>query len=465
MSLSGSREDTSERAGGLASRSGDTMIDSGSFIGGRYRVGPVIGRGGMAEVRAGCDTRLDRPVAIKLLRADIGHQPEVRRRFESEARLAARLLHPNVVTVFDSGEHGPCPYIVMEQLRGWTLRDQLQGGPLPVPAVGVLALEVLAALAAAHDAGILHRDVKPSNILVGASGQWKVADFGIAKLAELPGADDTVSGVLMGTPAYLAPERFFGAPATVEADLYAVGAVLYEALTGRKPVEAGDAPGAWPAVAATTPPAPLRSLRPDVDPDLAAVTERCLAKDPGQRFPSAAEASAGLSSTPLGPPPIPSRPVATVRLEATEALPGGQQPTGAFHDPARSRRRVPLGIMATVALVAILAAVVGLYAATGPGGRPDPTPPTSVATPPTSVAAPPTSVTAPPTSVLTPPTSVPTIVTAPPTVPPATPPTTVNNQTLVTPTAPAAASPHGPGRGHHGGDNQGKGGGSNGNGD
>ena len=141
----------------------------------------------MAEVRAGRDIRLDRPVAIKLLRAEMDHQPAARRRFEAEARMAARLVHPNVVTVFDSGEDRSRPFIVMERLPGWTLRDQLDRGRMPVAAVRTLAEQVLAALAAAHAAGILHRDIKPGNILIGPDGQWKVGDFGIAKAAERAG--------------------------------------------------------------------------------------------------------------------------------------------------------------------------------------------------------------------------------------------------------------------------------------
>ena len=161
--------------------------EQAALIAGRYQCGPVIGRGGMAEVWAGRDLRLDRPVAIKVLRAEMDHQPEVRRRFEAEARMAAQLVHPNVVTVFDSGEDRSRPFIVMERLSGWTLRDQLDRGRLPIAAVRTLAEQILAALAAAHAAGILHRDIKPGNILVGPDGQWKVGDFGIAKVGRAAG--------------------------------------------------------------------------------------------------------------------------------------------------------------------------------------------------------------------------------------------------------------------------------------
>jgi serine/threonine-protein kinase len=323
-----------------------------------------------------------------------------------------------VVTVFDSGEHGRWPYIVMEQLSGWTLHDQLKAGPLPVPAVRSLAAEVLAALAAAHAAGILHRDVKPSNILAGTSGQWKVADFGIAKMVELPGGDDTVTGELMGTPAYLAPERFFGAQATVAADLYAVGAVLYEALTGQKPIQASN-PAAWPSAAATTMPAPLRSLCPAVDPDLADVTERSLAKDPDQRFRSASDMTAALSGTQIGPAPVLGPAPLGAVVEATEALPESQRPPAAsrFRPGSRPRLLLGLGVVAAVAVLVVLSAVVGLYAGSGPSrGSNHLPPPTSVATATT--------------------------------VSPPTPPATVTGRTAVTPAAkPPVRKPGGPGHG------------------
>lgn len=254
----------------------------------RYELGEVIGRGGMAEVRAGHDLRLDRPVAVKLLRSDIAHQAGVRQRFESEARLAARLFHPNVVAVFDSGETDEgVPFIVMERLSGQTLYDRLGRGTLSVGEARDLARQVLAALDAAHAAGILHRDVKPGNILVGSESLWKVGDFGIAKAVLDATEDPTVTVALLGTPAYLAPERLHGSAATVASDLYSVGVVLYETLTGRKPLET-----------------PLLVARPDVDTALAAAIDRCLAPAPDRRFASASEMAAaiGLAGPAAGVP-------------------------------------------------------------------------------------------------------------------------------------------------------------------
>src|ERR1700730_3693546 len=177
------------------------------LAGGRYEVAEVIGTGGMGEVRAGRDLRLGRDVAIKLLRADMASQPAIRERFEHEARLAARLLHPHVVAVFDSGEEAGVPYLVMERLSGRTLADEIASGPLDCEVVRVIGIQILDALDAAHTANLVHRDVKPGNVLVATPGSWKVGDFGIAKSLEASDPSLTVLGMIIGTPAYLAPER------------------------------------------------------------------------------------------------------------------------------------------------------------------------------------------------------------------------------------------------------------------
>jgi len=214
---------------------------AGVLIGNRYELGPLLRRGGMADVHAGHDQRLERQVAVKLLRPDMAERDDVRLRFESEARAAARLSHPNAVAVFDTGEHDGQPYIVMERLPGRTLADVIAQGPVSPTWLVPVATGVLSALGAAHDAGIVHRDVKPGNILLTDDGTAKIADFGIAKSAEMVtgtaggSVDLTLTGQLVGTPAYLAPERLAGAPATFLSDLYSMGVVLYEALAGVKP--------------------------------------------------------------------------------------------------------------------------------------------------------------------------------------------------------------------------------------
>ena len=258
-----------------------------TWIAERYQLGDVLGRGGMGEVRAATDVRLHREVAVKLLRVDLAEIDEVRSRFEGEARAAAALVHPNVVAVFDAGEEDGAPFIVMERLPGRTLADEIAGGPLSTDEVYVVAVSVLGALEAAHRAGIVHRDVKPGNVLRAADGTWKVADFGIAKVAEAA-ADLTMTGGMVGTPAYLAPERIEGEPATPASDLYGTGVVLYEAITGRKAFAAENSIALAEKIRAGRAPA-VRELVPDVDPTLERVVERAMETDPRRRFGGAAD--------------------------------------------------------------------------------------------------------------------------------------------------------------------------------
>jgi serine/threonine-protein kinase len=266
-------------------------------LGGRYELRGVLGRGGMAEVRDGWDIRLDRPVAVKLLYPVFTTQSDNRMRFEVEARAAAALNHPHIVSVHDSGEHAGTPYIVMERLSGQTLADVIAQGPLPQPQVRSILDDVLSALAAAHAAGILHRDIKPANILFSAWGDTKVADFGIAKSA---GTAYTLTGQIVGTMAYLSADRIAGRPASVADDLYAVGVLGYEALAGRRAFPQENLAELARAVAEVTPP-PLAVLRPDVDPALAAVIERAMTREPHQRFGSANQMRAALAGW-IGPP-------------------------------------------------------------------------------------------------------------------------------------------------------------------
>jgi len=256
------------------------------LIAGRYEVGEVIGTGGMGEIRAGHDSKLDRAVAIKLLRRDLVEQPDLKARFESEARAAARIAHPNVVGVFDTGEHEDVPYIVMELLSGRTLADELDEGPLEADRVKRIGLEILSALEASHQQGILHRDLKPSNVLLAKDGSVKVADFGVAKITE--GMDITMAGTMIGTPSYLAPERVNGEPASTASDVYSVGVVLYELLTGRRPFEADTPLGLLRAIQQEEP-APLSEICPGLDPSVAAAVTKAMAKDPAERYQDARE--------------------------------------------------------------------------------------------------------------------------------------------------------------------------------
>ncbi|MDQ4148630.1 MAG: protein kinase [Actinomycetota bacterium] len=269
---------------------------SGSVIAGRYELGKVLGRGGMGEVRAARDLKLERPVAIKLLRPEMAVRPDFKERFAGEARAAGRLMHPNIVAVYDTGEHDGMSYIVMELLPGRTLADVLAAeGPFDSEAARRVALEVLSALDASHREGVLHRDIKPGNLLLTRDGSVKVADFGVAKIAE--GLDMTMTGLLLGTPAYLAPELVDGAPATTRSDIYSVGIVLYELLAGRRPFEA-ETPLALAMSIKRDDPPPLMELRPDLDPQLVAIVEKAMAKNPRDRYADARQMMKALEGSP-----------------------------------------------------------------------------------------------------------------------------------------------------------------------
>ncbi len=247
------------------------------LIGGRYRVEGLLGEGGMARVFDAFDERLERPVAVKVLRAETQSIVGMRQRFQQEALIAARLIHPHIVAVLDFGEDGAMSYLVMERLPGSTLRDEIVArGPLSTRRAALVMAETLSALSAAHRFGVLHRDIKPSNILLQEDGHTKITDFGIAKSFDLRSGPDrttddmTMTGFVLGTPGYLAPERRSGCPATVQSDLYAAGAVMVEALTGQR-------------------------LGPDLAPadmlapPLGEVARQAMATDPQDRFTSANE--------------------------------------------------------------------------------------------------------------------------------------------------------------------------------
>ncbi len=269
------------------------MSSRPELIGERYELGLVLGRGGMGEVRAATDLRLGREVAVKLLRSDLAEQAGLRVRFEREARAAARISHPNVVAIYDTGEHDNVPFIVMERLPGISLADEVAGGRLGETRACSLVLEVLSALDAAHHLGVIHRDIKPGNILLDPLTHAKVADFGIAKIAEE--GDQTTTGMMFGTASYLAPERLAGDPATPATDLYAVGVLLFELLAGHAPFR-GDTPLAVVQAISRGVQVPLADVRPDLSPAVVAVVERAMRPDPDARFASASEMIAALAA-------------------------------------------------------------------------------------------------------------------------------------------------------------------------
>lgn len=259
-----------------------------SQFGDRYAVSRPIARGGMAEVFLATDLRLDRPVAVKVLHDEFTANSAFLARFEREARAMAGLNHPNMVQVYDYGQENGSPYIVMEYVRGKTMRDLLreQNTPPPERAAEVMA-DVAGALQYAHDHGIVHRDVKPANIMIDVEGAVKVADFGIAQ-----GADEdnqlTQVGAVVGTAAYFSPEQAQGHLADARSDVYAMGCVLYELLSGQPPYN-GETPWAIAYKHVNENAVPPSALNPSVPPDLEAVVLVAMQKDPARRYQSATE--------------------------------------------------------------------------------------------------------------------------------------------------------------------------------
>jgi eukaryotic-like serine/threonine-protein kinase len=256
---------------------------------GRYRIERTLGHGGMAVVYLAEDQELQRQVAVKVLTEGLAVDGTLRARFLREARLAARLSHPNVVRTYDAGEANGTLFIVMEHVPGRTLADL---GKLPASEAVEVARQACAGLQHAHDAGLVHRDLKPANLLLRTDGVLKIADFGIARAAELTRLTEV--GTVLGTAAYLSPEQAAGEEVTSAADLYSLGAVLYELLTGRPPhqVESLAQLAASETSAAIT---PVRDLEPKVSRAVEAAVMRCLAREPDFRPTSAAALAQDLS--------------------------------------------------------------------------------------------------------------------------------------------------------------------------
>ncbi|GAB2570213.1 Stk1 family PASTA domain-containing Ser/Thr kinase [Microlunatus antarcticus] len=277
------------RGSGSRGPSGDPLV--GRVLDGRYEITERLARGGMATVYKGIDTRLTRTVAVKIMHVGLGDDLEFARKFDHEARAAARLSHPNVVSVFDQGADAVDgnvvrPYIVMEYVEGQTLRDVVNAhAPLdPLAALDLLE-PVVSALAAAHDAGLVHRDVKPENVLLGDRGKVKVADFGLAKAISSQ-TQTATQGLLIGTVSYLPPELVTSGHTDARSDVYSAGVVLFELLTGRKP-HSGETPiqVAYAHVHQDVPPPSAHAPRGTVPPYLDALVARATARDPALRPP------------------------------------------------------------------------------------------------------------------------------------------------------------------------------------
>jgi eukaryotic-like serine/threonine-protein kinase len=261
----------------MASASSGTVVDE------RYRLDRKIGSGGMADVWLAEDTELDRSVAIKILHDRFAQDKEFVQRFQREAQAAAGLQHPNVVGIFDRGAFDGTYFIAMEYVEGPSLKDLVKGGMTPKDAID-FTRQILTAARFAHRKGIVHRDLKPQNVLIDDEGRARVADFGIARAGET--SDITATGSVMGTAQYISPEQAQGKPTTPRSDIYSIGVILYEELTGRVPFE-GDSAVAVALKQVSEAPRRPSAINPNVPPALDAVVMRALAKDPDARFKDA----------------------------------------------------------------------------------------------------------------------------------------------------------------------------------
>jgi eukaryotic-like serine/threonine-protein kinase len=297
--------------------------EAGMTLGSRYTLTDRIATGGMGDVWRATDSVLGRDVAVKVMRASAAEDPTFADRFRDEARHSAGMSHQNIATVYDYGEDDGVAYLVMELVEGEPLSQIIARGPMPPDQVRNIAGQAALALAAAHAAGVVHRDVKPANILVTPDGRVKLTDFGIARAAD--GASHTRTGEVLGTPQYLSPEQALGKGATGASDLYALGIITQEMLTGRKPFDAGSAVATALSQVNDAPP-PLPEWTPS---DLRRVVEQSLAKDPSDRPTSAAAVAAALGMPVTGLAQIPP---ATSVVHTGDTDPDGTQvmdaPTG-----------------------------------------------------------------------------------------------------------------------------------------
>jgi serine/threonine-protein kinase len=351
-----------------------------TLAGGRYRMESLLGAGGMAAVYRARDSELDRPVAIKILAEHLATDASFRERFVREARMAGRLAHPNIVHVYDAGEDNGRPFIVMEYVEGRTLADELREHEKLAPARVVdLALQVCGGLEHAHAAGLVHRDVKPGNLLLRADGTVKIADFGIARAAE--STKLTQIGSVLGTAAYLSPEQAAGEPVTAAADIYSLGCVLYEALTGRTPYTFDSLPDLVMKHRGE-PIRPLRELEPDVPEGLEAAVMHCLARNPEYRPASAAELAQELAAGSPEPPTQALPRETGVRATQVATAPLTRDQTAATRPVTRPGRRdfgLPRGGWLAAAAILAAIAIIVLLAIASSGG--DEAPPPAQQTP------------------------------------------------------------------------------------
>ena len=334
----------------------------GAVLSGRYRLESKLGSGGMSTVYLARDETLERSVAVKVLHQEISDQPDQIERFRREARTVAQLSHPNVVAVIDAGEDGGHPYIVFEYVDGETLKQRIErAGPLPVDEATAYAIEIGRGLSAAHSRRLVHRDLKPQNVLIDSEGRAKVTDFGIARSLEADGLTQT--GRVLGTTDYVSPEQAMGRGVDARTDIYSLGVLLYEMLTGEVPFTAETVVGV--AMKHVNEPMPdVQKKRPEVSSALAAVVERATAKEPTKRYPDMASCLADLEAA----------------LEVEVARAGGShgEATSVLDTVPRKRRRILTTRRVSAAgvfiVLAATAAALLITALTGKKESPAPAP-------------------------------------------------------------------------------------------
>ncbi len=357
------------------------------LLSGRYEVGELIGRGGMAEVHIGLDTRLHRTVAIKVLRSDLARDPTFLARFRREAQSAAALNHPSIVAVYDSGEDlvttptggvTHIPFIVMEYVEGHTVRELLKdGSAVPIDEAVEIVSGVLGALEYSHHAGIVHRDIKPGNVMLTTKGAIKVMDFGIARAMADSAATMTATHAVVGTAQYLSPEQARGEIVDARSDLYSTGCLLFELLTGRPPF-LGDSPVAVAYQHVSEAPPSPSSVAADVPAALDQVTAKALAKDRNVRYQTAAEFRADLEAaargTAVGAAAVAAAGVATTSAATAvmSAVPGGTRvippagpaPTAPTPQPEEDKPKSRKGLVWFLVLLGVAAIAGIIYLAT-----------------------------------------------------------------------------------------------------
>jgi eukaryotic-like serine/threonine-protein kinase len=327
-------------------------VTEGRVLADRYELRRLLGRGGMAEVWAAHDRTLGREVAIKLLLDRFREDAGFIQRFQDEARHVARLNHPNLVAVYDTGTDRGQPYFVMELVEGRSLQEAIAAGGLTEDRALEVCADVCAALQYAHDRGLVHRDIKPGNILLAEDGTVKVTDFGIARAID----SDTVTrtAAVLGTAAYLSPEQAQGLEIDERSDLYSLGVVLYEALTGRQPFQ-GESAVTVAYQHVQEPPRPPREWTGDISPASEAVAMRALAKNPANRYPSAAAMREDLLNARVGQPV--TAPAVLTAADTALLEPAAATRPARTHEQEQRRKRWVYVLLAILALLALIAGI------------------------------------------------------------------------------------------------------------